>query len=74
MARTARSYLPAQTIASASGSIEERLSQLAQEISRKSDIASTPAFAAVVLIAPDGGRWLVSVDSAGALSTSQVTA
>ena len=72
MARTARAYLPGQTIAPASGAIEERLSQLATAISRKADIASTPTFAAVVLIAPDGGRWLVEVDNTGALITTQV--
>ena len=46
--------------------------QLADAISRKADLTSIPTYSAVMLIAPDGSTWNVSVDSAGALVTAQV--
>lgn len=59
-------------IAPVSGDMEQRLAQMADALSRKQDRASDPVYSSVMLIAPNGATWRVSVDSTGALSTTQV--
>jgi hypothetical protein len=60
-------------IAPASGTIDQRLAQVATAINKKADAATEPAYSAVLLIAPDRSVWRLSVDPTGALSTAQVT-
>jgi hypothetical protein len=63
---------PAPLIAPVSGTTEQRLQQLADAISRKQDRASEPVYASVLLLAPNGAAWRLSVDNTGALSTAAV--
>lgn len=63
---------PAPLIAPVSGTAEQRLQQLADAISRKQDRTSEPIYASVMLLAPNGATWRVSVDNTGALSTAVV--
>lgn len=63
---------PAPFAAPTSGTIEERLAQVANAINRKADASGTPTFGWIRLIAPDGTVWAVSVDINGALHTTQV--
>jgi hypothetical protein len=64
---------PAPVIAPVSGTPEQRLQQLADAISRKQDRTTEPVYASVMLLAPNGAAWRLSVDNTGALSTSVVT-
>jgi len=54
------------------GDARDQMRQLADAISRKADLTSIPTYSAVMLIAPDGSTWNVSVNDAGALVTAQV--
>ena len=54
------------------GDPRDQMRQLADAISRKADIQSEPLYSPVMLRAPDGSSWRVSVDNAGALVTAQV--
>jgi hypothetical protein len=54
------------------GDPRDQMRQLADAISRKADIQSEPLYSAVMLRAPDGSSWRVSVDDSGALVTAQV--
>jgi hypothetical protein len=65
-------YAPAPFVAPFSGDIDQRLSMIADALSRKADTTSVPTYSAVMLIAPDGSAWRLSVDATGALSTSAV--
>ncbi|HEY2417531.1 MAG TPA: hypothetical protein VGH84_06400 [Steroidobacteraceae bacterium] len=64
---------PAPFIAPYDGELNQRLAIIAQAISQKADITTEPVYAAVMLIAPDGSTWRLSVATGGALSTVQVT-
>lgn len=59
-------------IAPSSGPIEQRLSQLAAAISRKADQTTQPVYNSVILIAPNGSPWRVSVNDAGVLAVTAV--
>jgi hypothetical protein len=66
-------YAPvAPFVAPFSGDIDQRLSMIADALSRKADTTSIPTYSAVLLIAPNGSAWQLSVDNTGALSTSAV--
>jgi len=65
-------HAPAPFIASISGDLNQRLAQVADAINRKADATTTPSFNSIVLRAPDGSSWEVSVDVGGALVTAQV--
>jgi hypothetical protein len=66
-------YAPAAPfIAPYSGDLDQRLALLADALSRKADTTSIPTYSAVMLIAPDGSAWRLSVDATGALSTAAV--
>lgn len=64
---TGRPPSPLQT--QTSGSIEQHVRLLADAINRKADITVTPTFAAVLLMAPSGRIWRLTVDDAGVIST-----
>ena len=64
---------PAPVLPSLFGSIPDQMRQLAEAISRKADVTSEPVYSAVLLLAPDGTTYRVTVDDSGALSTSVVT-
>jgi hypothetical protein len=65
-------YPPAPLIAPFSGSLDQRLSMLAEAMSRKANMSDEPVYAAVMLIAPNGSTWRLSVSNTGALSTTAV--
>ena len=54
------------------GSLESRVRVLADIVSRKADETAQPMFNSVLLQAPGGAVWRVSVDDAGALQTAVV--
>lgn len=66
-ARPPQPLVPALT-----GSPDQRMTQLAQAISRKADATSEPVYSAVHLIAPGGAVWRVAVSDAGALAITVV--
>jgi hypothetical protein len=63
---------PAPFIAPTSGDIDQRLALMASMMSRKANMTDQPTYAAVLLIAPDGSTWKLTVNATGALSTAQV--
>ena len=64
---------PAPFIAPLSGTLDQRLAQVAQAINRKADTATVPVFTAVIFVATDGSRWQFSISPAGAAVITQVT-
>jgi hypothetical protein len=59
-------------IAPTGGSIDQRLALVAQALNRKADQTSSPVYSSVILLAPGGGAWQLTVDDTGALSTASV--
>jgi hypothetical protein len=55
-----------------SGSDDQKFAMVAEAISRKADATTQPTYSAVLLIAPNGSAWRLSVDNTGALSTAAV--
>jgi hypothetical protein len=55
------------------GSLESRVRVLAEIVSKKADQTAIPMFSAVMLQAPGGAVWRVTVDDAGGLTTALVT-
>jgi hypothetical protein len=68
----ARPQAPAPFVAPQSGDINQRFALVAAAINGKAPSTTTPAFDSIVLRAPDGSNWVVSVNAAGALITTQV--
>jgi hypothetical protein len=68
----ARPQAPAPFVAPQSGDINQRFALVAAAINGKAPSTTTPAFDSVVLRAPDGSNWVVSVNASGALVTTQV--
>lgn len=68
----ARPQPPAPFVAPVSGDINQRMAGVAAAINRKADATATPSFSSIVLRAPDGSSWTVSVDTTGKLVTTQV--
>jgi hypothetical protein len=56
-----------------SGPLESRVRVLAEAVSQKADQTAQPMFSAVLLQAPGGAVWKVTVDDTGALQTSVVS-
>jgi hypothetical protein len=50
------------------GTLEQRLRIIAEAINRKADQTQEPVYSAVLLLAPGGATWRVSVNDAGVLS------
>ncbi len=64
---------PAPFTAPVNGTIEERLTLIAQAINRKADAGvQGPAQHFLALIAPDGSTWRIEISTAGVLTTSVV--
>ena len=59
---------PAPFSAQLSGNLQDQVRQVADALSRKADATSEPVYSAVMLIAPGGATYRVSVDDAGVLS------
>jgi len=59
---------PAPFSPALTGSPRDQMRQIADALSRKSDATLEPVYTAVLLIAPGGATYRVSVDDAGALS------
>lgn len=55
------------------GTPQQRLQQIMQALSRKADVTSEPTYNAVLLVAPDGAAWRLSVNTSGALITTAVS-
>lgn len=55
------------------GSLEQRVRLLTDLVSRKADATTQPMFDSVLLHAPGGAVWRVSVDDAGALVATVVS-
>lgn len=51
------------------GSLPDQVRQIGEALSRKADQTLEPVYSAVLLIAPGGAVWRLSVDDAGALRT-----
>jgi hypothetical protein len=52
-----------------SGSLEQRVRIIGEALSRKADLSLEPVYSAVLLVAPGGATWRLSVDDTGAVST-----
>ncbi len=64
---------PAPFSAPVSGTIDQKLAQIALEaINSKVSITHPPAYKFMGLISPNGTLWRITVDDAGALHTSVV--
>jgi 5,10-methenyltetrahydromethanopterin hydrogenase len=68
MARAAAPYTPQLN----SANPRELLRQIGDALSRKADATLEPTYSAVLLIAPGGATYRVTVDDAGALSATVV--
>jgi hypothetical protein len=64
---------PAPFIAPFSGTDDQKFAMLADAISHKADQTAEPVYSAVMLIAPNGSVWRLTVDATGAISTAAVT-
>jgi len=65
-------FAPPRTVVPTTGSLESRVRVLADVVSRKADQTAQPMFNSVLLQAPGGAVWRVSVDDSGALQTAVV--
>jgi hypothetical protein len=65
-------FAPARTIIPTTGSLESRVRVLTDAVSKKADQTAQPMFNSVLLQAPGGAVWRVSVDDTGALQTAVV--
>jgi len=63
---------PAPFPAGVSASPRDQMRQLADALSKKADATLEPVYSAVLLIAPGGATWRLTVNDAGALGTVQV--
>lgn len=64
---------PAPTPVPLIGTLDQRLGALAEAISRKPDATLEPTYAALLMMAPDGSTWRVTMTATGSLQTSKVT-
>lgn len=74
MAAVKRRFPQPAFIPPTSGSIEQRVRIIGEAISRKADQTLEPAYTAVLLTAPGGGVWRLSVTDAGTLQVDSVDA
>ena len=63
---------PAPFSAPVSGTIDQKLAEIAQAINGKVSSTHPPAYKFMGLISPNGTLWRITVDDAGALHTSVV--
>jgi len=63
---------PAPFSGQLSANPQDQMRQVAEALSRKMDVTLEPTYSAVMLLAPDGSAWRLSVDASGALSTMPV--
>jgi hypothetical protein len=63
---------PAPTPVPLIGTLDQKLAQLVNAISEKANNTLEPTYHAVLLMAPDGSTWRVTINAAGALVTAQV--
>jgi hypothetical protein len=59
-------------IAPLSGTIDQRLSQIATALNGKASATVAPAYHSLELIDPSGQTWAITVDAAGVLHTTLV--
>lgn len=65
-------FPPASVTVPTTGSLEARVRVLADALSRKADQTAEPMFAGVLLQAPGGAVWRVSIDDTGSVQTEVV--
>jgi hypothetical protein len=70
MARPPRA--PATIAVPLVGTLDQRLGALADAINRKPDATLEPTYNAILLRAPDGSTWRVTLTNSGTFTTSQV--
>jgi hypothetical protein len=63
---------PPRVVVPTTGSLEARVRVLATVVDKKADQTTQPMFNSVLLQAPGGAVWRVSVNDAGALQTAVV--
>lgn len=69
----ARPPVPAAPfIPAATAPLAQQVRQLADAMTRKADLTEEPIFSAVLLRAPGGATWRVTVDDTGALNSTVV--
>jgi hypothetical protein len=61
---------PGRFPAQLTGSVPDQLRQIADALSRKANVTSEPVYSAVMLIAPGGAVFRLTVDDTGALATA----
>ena len=72
MTTTPRRFPPPGFTPPQTGSLEQRVRLIGEAISRKADVNLEPSYSAVILAAPDGTHWRVSVTPLGVLETQKV--
>jgi len=55
-----------------SGDLRDQMRRIADALSRKADATTEPTYAAVLLLAPGGATYRLTVDDTGALATVAV--
>jgi hypothetical protein len=55
-----------------SGNLNDQVRRIAEALSQKMDNTGEPTYSAVLLIAPDGSTWRMTVSNAGAIATTHV--
>jgi len=65
-------FPPTSVTVPTTGSLEARVRVLAEAVSRKADQTAEPMFSSVMLQAPGGAVWRVSISDAGILTTNVV--
>ena len=65
-------HAPAPFSAPISGTLDQRLAQVAEAINRKADINGAAVFPFIGLRSPDGSTWKLSIDNTGVLITEAV--
>jgi hypothetical protein len=63
---------PAPFVVPQTGSLNERVNLIAQALTKKADITAEPVYSAMLLLAPGGATYRLSVDDTGALQVAVV--
>ena len=63
---------PAPTPVPLIGTTDQKLAQLANAISAKADTTLEPTYHALLLMAPDGSTWRVTISNTGTFTAAQV--
>lgn len=67
-----RQLPPAPFVAPVTGTIDQKLAQVAAAINRKMDANSQPTVSAIIFATSNGENWRFYIDSGGAVRIEQV--